>query len=67
MLDTSKFCVLLSHPALGVASNSHRCVPMQLHLLASEQVVDLLESEVARLGVEEIDQRDEAEVEHWYC
>lgn len=67
MLDTSKFGILLSHATLGIASNAHRCVPMKFHLLASKQVVDLFQSEVARLGVEEIDKRDEAEVEHWYC
>ena len=67
MLDTSKLWVLLSQTTLGVAGSSHRCVPMKLHLLASEQVVDLFQGEVARLRVEEVNQRDEAEVEHCYC
>lgn len=55
--------VLLAQSVLGVARHSHRRVPVQPHLLAREQPVDLLEGEIAGLWVEEEDDREKAEVE----
>lgn len=60
MLDL--WILLRSH--LRITGLSHGRVPMQLHFWSCEQPVDLLEGEIAWFGVEEVDHRDEAEVEN---
>lgn len=57
--------ILLLHPPVHITGLSHGRIPVQLHLRPREEPVDLFEGEVARLGVEEVDQREEAEIEHW--
>jgi hypothetical protein len=43
----------------------HRWMPVQQHLLSCEQFINLLEGEVLSLGVEEVNEREEAGVEYW--
>lgn len=43
--------VLVEAMGLGFARNAHAGVPVQLDLLSGEQLVDLLQGEVLRLGV----------------
>lgn len=40
-------------------------MPVQPHLFAREQTVHLFQREATRLGVEEVDEGEEAEVEHY--
>jgi hypothetical protein len=48
---------------LNLPGNTHTRLPMHQDLLASEQPIDLLESEIARLGIEIVDDGDESGVE----
>ena len=54
---------LLLQPVLRITSHSHRRIPVQPHLLAREEAVDLFEGEIACLWVEEVDDRQKAKVE----
>lgn len=65
MLHPHCLRLLLAHAVIRIPRRPHRRVPMQEHLLAREQPVHLLQGEVAGLGVEEVDDREEGEVE--YC
>lgn len=56
---------ILLYSCIYITRLSHGRIPMQLHFWPCEQPVDLFECEIARFGVEEVDQRDEAEVENW--
>lgn len=56
---------ILLHSCLRIACLSHGRVPVQLHFWSCEQPIDLFEGEIARFGVEEVDHRNEAEVENW--
>lgn len=53
----------MRNAGLCIASHTHRGMPVQLDLFTSEETVDLLQSEVAWLWVEEVDKREKTEVE----
>lgn len=64
MLNVALGLFLARHHARGrVAGGTHGGMPVQFHLLAGEEQVDLFQGQVARLRVEEVDQWEEAEVE----
>lgn len=46
----SRLEVLVAAVSLGLACDAHARVPVQLDLVAGEELVDLLEGEVLRLG-----------------
>ena len=63
MLGIHTFDVLaLSDPCIHVPSHAHGWVPVKFDLFSSKQMVNLLERKVARLRIEEVDERKEAEV-----
>lgn len=55
--------VLFESP-IHITGLPHGCVPMQFHLGPCEEQVDLLESKVAWLGIENINHREKTEVEN---
>jgi hypothetical protein len=52
-------------PSIYITSHTHRWVPVKFDLFAGEELVNLLQSEIACLWVEEVDEREEAEVENY--
>lgn len=63
MLDIHIFEILaLSDPCIHVPCHAHGLMPVQFDLLSSKEIVDLLERKVARLRIEEVNERKEAEI-----
>ena len=58
------FSLTVSNTSLCISSDSHGCLPVQLDLFASEEMVDLLQCEVSGFRIEEPDERKEQEIEN---
>lgn len=54
----------LSNAGFNITGHTHGWVPVELDLFAGEEAIDLLQREVARLRVEEVNEREETEVEN---
>lgn len=65
MLHPHRLRLFLAHAMVRIPRGSHRRMPVQQHLFAREQPIHLLQREVAGLGVEEVDEREEAEIEYY--
>lgn len=66
MLDLCTLGVFpMGNASLCISSNTHGGVPLKLDFLPSEQMVNLLQGEVSCFGVEEVDEREKAEVEDY--
>lgn len=64
MLNIRLFAELFSKIFLWYLSGVHGPFPMQENLLASEQLVNLLQRQVLGLRIEEVDEREETCVEN---
>lgn len=63
--NTSFRLLAIGDASIYIASHTHRWVPVKFDLFAGEELVDLFQSEIARLRVEEVNKREEAEVEDY--